>query len=143
MPNSQLNLLARCQLKRLEYQIENHGSHSDLRNTVKSYEKLVNKNPQNRQYRKLFYTYRSKFRRLCKHGEKMYKQHIYNDMSNNIDKNPKTFWNMLNKLEKLHTNHDSVHTYPTTISFSSLRNLIKQMIKTVNFMNSLLNSFNY
>ena len=23
-------------------------------------------------------------------------------MSNNIDKNPKTFWNMLNKLEKLH-----------------------------------------
>ena len=92
---------------------------TDLRNTVKIYEKLVNKNPHNGQYRKLFYTYRSKFR---KHEEKMYKQNIYNDMSNNIDKNPKTFWNMLNKLEKLHTNHDSVHTYSTTISFSSLRN---------------------
>ena len=33
----------------------------------------------------------SKFRRLCKHEEKMYKQNIYNDMSNNIDKNPKNF----------------------------------------------------
>ena len=28
--NSQLNLLARCQLKRLENQIENHGSHSHV-----------------------------------------------------------------------------------------------------------------
>ena len=37
---------------------------TDLRNTVKSYEKLVNKYPQNGQYRKLYYTYRSKFRRL-------------------------------------------------------------------------------
>jgi hypothetical protein len=75
----------------------------------------------------------SKFRRLCKHEEKMYKQNIYNDMSNNIDKNPKTFWNMLNKLKKLHTNHDSVHDIPQDNFFQFF-----QTIKTVNFMSSLL-----
>ncbi|CAC5368501.1 unnamed protein product [Mytilus coruscus] len=68
-------------------------SHSctDLRNTVKSYEKLVNKNAQNGQYGKLYYTYRSKFRRLCKHEQKMYKQQICNDINDNIEMNPKQF----------------------------------------------------
>ena len=64
-------------------------------------------------------------------------------MSNNIYKNPKTFWNMLNKLEKLHTNHDSVHDIPYDNFFQFFKKLNKGDDKTVNFMNSLLNSFNY
>jgi hypothetical protein len=46
----------------------------DLRNTVKNYEKLVNKYPQNTEYRHKFYSFRSKFRPLCKFEEKKYKE---------------------------------------------------------------------
>jgi len=45
----------------------------DLHNTVKNYEKLVNKYPQNTEYRHKFYSFRSKFRRLCKFEETKYK----------------------------------------------------------------------
>jgi hypothetical protein len=59
---------------------------------VKNYEKLVNKYPQNTEYRHKFYSFRSKFRRLCKFEEKKC------DISN---KNPKPFWDILNNLNRL------------------------------------------
>lgn len=73
----------------------------DLRNTVKNYEKLVNKYPQNTEYRHKFYSFRSKFRRLCKFEEKKYKEKICSELSNISNKNPKAFWDILNNLNRL------------------------------------------
>jgi hypothetical protein len=53
----------------------------DLRNTVKNYEKLVNKYPQNTEYRHKFYSFRSKFRRLCKFEENKYKEKKCSELS--------------------------------------------------------------
>ena len=63
----------------------------DLYNTVKIYEKLVNKFPQNANYRKNFYSFRSKFRRLCKFEEKQYKRKIFEQLSNSQEKILKNF----------------------------------------------------
>ena len=73
----------------------------DLYNTVKNYEKLVNKNPENHEYRHKFYSFRSKLRRRCKFEEKQYKERICSELSNMNDKNPKAFWDTLNKFDKL------------------------------------------
>ena len=73
----------------------------DLRYSVKMYEKLVNRSPSNGQYRKNFYTYRSKYRRLCKYEEKKFKQNICNELLQNVDCNPKVFWKLINKLDNL------------------------------------------
>ena len=63
----------------------------DLRNTVKHYEKGVNKYPQNTEYRHNFYSFRSKFRRMCKFEEKIYQEKICSELSNISNKNPKAF----------------------------------------------------
>ena len=72
----------------------------DMKNILKKYEKLVRKNPSDGAYRHAFYSYRSKFRRLCNYQAKMFNQSVLNDISKNMDSNPKTFWNLLNKLSK-------------------------------------------
>ena len=74
---------------------------SELKNSVTSYLKLVNKSPESGHYRKMYYTYKSKYRRLCKYEEKEYKNNLFTEISNNIDKNPKTFWNLVNKLDRM------------------------------------------
>ena len=71
----------------------------------------------------------------------MYKQNIYNDMSNNIDKNPKTFWNMLNKLEKIHTHHDSVHDIPQDNFFQFFKKLNKADDKNSKFHVFIIEQF--
>ncbi|CAG2201377.1 unnamed protein product [Mytilus edulis] len=81
---------------------------NDLRKTVKSYEKLVNKFPYNNTYRKSFYSCRSKYRRACKKAERSYKNKICSEISANVNKDPKTFWNLLQKLSKSCNNEDSV-----------------------------------
>jgi hypothetical protein len=68
---------------------------------VKNYEKLVNRYPQNTEYRHTFYYFRSKFRRLCKFEEKKYKEKICSELSNISNKNPKAFWDILNNLNRL------------------------------------------
>ena len=55
----------------------------------------------------------------------MNKQNVYDDMCNNIDKNHKIFWNMINKLDKLHTNHDSVHDIPNDNFFQFFKKINK------------------
>ena len=60
---------------------------TDLYNSVKSYEKLVNKYPFNAEYRKHLYSLRGRFRRRCKYEEKMFKQNIYVELGNCMDKN--------------------------------------------------------
>ena len=71
----------------------------DLHNTVKSYEKFFNKCPTNETYRSAFYKFRSKLRRCCKREIKNYKQQIYSELSKNMEKDPKTFWNLVKKLD--------------------------------------------
>lgn len=66
---------------------------SDFRNTVKNYEKLVNKHPSNSKYRKMFYTYKAKCRRLCKFEELIYGNKIFNAIYKNNNNNPKSFLN--------------------------------------------------
>ena len=73
----------------------------DLRNTVKNYEKLVNKYPQNTEYRHKFYSSRTKFRRLCKFEGKKYKEKKCSELSNISNKNPKAFWDILNNFNRL------------------------------------------
>ena len=71
----------------------------DLYITVKKYCSLVNKFPENGSYRKAFYSFRSKFRRKCKHDEKIYKNQICDKIFQNMKiSDPTTFWNLLNKL---------------------------------------------
>lgn len=76
----------------------------DLRQTVKNYCCLVNKYPENGNYRKAYYSYRSKYRRLCKKEEKSYKNQICEEISNNMQKDPKSFWKLINKLNALPEN---------------------------------------
>ena len=62
---------------------------------------IVNRYPQNTEYRHSFYSFRSKFRRLCKFEEKKYKEKICSELSNISNKNPKVFWDILNNLNRL------------------------------------------
>ncbi|CAG2256217.1 unnamed protein product [Mytilus edulis] len=71
----------------------------DLRISIKNYEKLVNKFPFNAEYRKSFYTFRSRLRRRCKYEEKQYKEKICNELDNCVESNPKVFWKLINKLD--------------------------------------------
>ena len=70
----------------------------ELHNSVKNYEKMVNKFPQNAQYRKSFYSLRAQYRRRCKYEEKVYRQKICNEINNNMENDPKNFWSLINKL---------------------------------------------
>ena len=86
----------------------------DLRNTLKKYEKLVRKNPSNRSYRHAFYTYKSRFRRLCHYQAKQFKESVLHNIKNNIDSNPKTFWNLINKLSSSSANSvGEIYTNPS------------------------------
>ncbi|CAC5402488.1 unnamed protein product [Mytilus coruscus] len=75
----------------------------ELRISVKNYEKLVNKFPFNAEYRKSFYTFRSRFRRRCKYAEKQYKEKICDELDNCVESNPKVFWKLINKLDQSST----------------------------------------
>ena len=77
---------------------------------MKSYEKLVNKFPCKETYRSAFYKFRSKLRRTCKKEERNYKRDIYAELSKNMDKNPKTFWNLINKLDNKTNNNNDIYT---------------------------------
>ena len=77
---------------------------NDLWVTVKKYCWLVNKYPKNLTYQKEYYSYRSKYRRLCKTEEKKYKTRIYEQISQNMKDDPKIFWNLINKLNSMSEN---------------------------------------
>ena len=70
----------------------------ELRNIVRNYEKLVNKFPFNASYRQSFYSFRARYRRKCKFEEKMHRQTLLNEINNSMNKDPKTFWKLINKL---------------------------------------------
>lgn len=72
---------------------------SELRNIVKGYERLVYKFPFNSSYRHAFYSFKARYRRKCKHDQKLFKQNIYNDLSNNISNDPKKVWKLIDKLK--------------------------------------------
>ena len=79
----------------------------DLYKTVKHYAFLINKFPFNGAYRKEYYSYRSKLRRKCKQNEKKYKNEICSDLSSNINTDPKSFWDLLNKLSRASDNNST------------------------------------
>ena len=57
----------------------------------------------------MFYTYKATYRRLCKLEEQNYRNTICNDINNNVNKNPKLFWELLNKLDKTNSGQISSH----------------------------------
>ena len=82
-------------------------SSRDLHISVKNYAKLVNKFPHNEKYRSSFYKLRSKLRRLSKKEEKDYKETIRSELNRNIDRDPKHFWKLINKLDNKNKVDDS------------------------------------
>ena len=82
----------------------------DLHTSVKNYAKLVNKHPYNGHYRASFYKLKSKLRRACKSEEKKFKKRIQSDIYNNMDKDPKSFWSLINNLDKHAKNNSDEHT---------------------------------
>ena len=94
----------------------------DLKTSLRNYEKLVNKFPNNNEYRKSFYSCRTKFRRVCKQEEKAYKQKIYNEINCNIDNSPKTFWDLVNKLDKVQSGQKIPEDLPHETFFSIFQN---------------------
>lgn len=82
---------------------------SDLRNTVKNYEKLVNKYPFNGEYREMFYTYKAKYRRLCYLRNKIIETQFVMIFTKIFTIIPKSFLELLNKLDKSFTRQVSSH----------------------------------
>ena len=74
-----------------------------LKKYIQKYETLVRKNPADGSYRHAFYSCRSKFRRLCHYEAKQFNRSILHAITNNMDSDPKTFWNLINKLSKSST----------------------------------------
>ena len=97
----------------------------DLRVTVKNYEKLVNRFPENDEYRKKFYSLRSKFRRLCKYEERAYKNKICSELSNTCDKDPKIFWDIINKLGRQSNGQITDNDIPQDDFIAFFKNLNK------------------
>ena len=119
----------------------------DLHTSVKNYAKLVNKFPYKMEYRKKFYSLRSKLRRLCRYEEKQYKKKICTELTNISDKNPKIFWNLLNKLENKSKSERIKLPHSTFINF--YKNLNKRdegnnpfQIKIIEEFENLLQSLN-
>lgn len=66
----------------------------------KNYEKLANKYPNNPDYRHTFFFFRSKLKHLCKYEEKKYRNKVLSELQAASDKNPKAFWDILNKMNR-------------------------------------------
>ena len=79
----------------------------ELHSTVKKYAKLVHMFPFNGSYRKEFYTYKSKFRRLCSTQKKMFKKNICDELLSKIKSDPKSFWQLINKLDKFNSSDNT------------------------------------
>lgn len=117
---------------------------------MKNYEKLVNKYPQNTEYRHKFYSFRSKFRRLCKFEEKKYKEKICSELSNISNTNPKAFWDILNnhnrlkgensKTEEILPQEDFIKFYKNLNSRDKDHNSVQKQI--IEEFVSLKNNFN-
>ena len=91
-------------------------SSRDLHISVKNYAKLVNKFPHIGKYRSSFYKLRSKLRRVSKKEEKAYKEKIHSELSRNIDRDPKHFWKLINKLDNKNKVDDNDLTCNSTFT---------------------------
>ena len=114
---------------------------TELRNTVKSYEMLVNKFPFNSSYRHAFYSFKAKYRRKCKYEQKLLKQSIYNDLSKNIANDPKKFWKLIDKLKPHMKSSESVpheeflhHFKTVTTESTQFNSFQKEIINTLRNM---------
>ena len=117
---------------------------------MKNYEKLVNKYPQNTEYRHKFYSFRSKFRRLRKFEEKKYKEKICSELINISNKNPKAFWDILNNHNRLEGENsktgeilpqeDFIKFYKSLNSRDKVHNSVQKQI--IEEFVSLKNNFN-
>ena len=109
----------------------------DLYTSVKNYEKLVNKYPQNENYRTSFYRLRSKFRRACKLEERNFRKQIHTEIYNKMDKDPKSFWSLINKLDK-HVKSTSSDEYTCNKEFTDFyKSLYKIDMSTKNVHNEI------
>ncbi len=64
-------------------------------------------------------------RRLCKFEEQNYRNTICNDIYKNINNNPKSFWELLNKLDKSTTRQVSSHEVNSEEFYQFFTNLNK------------------
>ena len=110
----------------------------DLRITVKSYLSLVNKFPNNETYRIKYYSFLSKYRRKCKIEEKKFKKQICDDIYSNMNKDPKTFWNMINRMQNSSSgNNDDILNMDEFSNFFEKINNHSNQIPNNNFHNSI------
>ena len=89
----------------------------------------------------MYYSFKSKYRRLCKHEEKIYKQKIHTELSNDMEKNPKNFWNLINKLDKMYTSSESKEALPHADFFHFFKNLNKAHSNNSSFHDNIIHEF--
>jgi hypothetical protein len=115
----------------------------DLKNTVKKYCFLLNKYPDNGSYRKAFYSFRSKYRRKCKIEERKYKQQLCDDIYSNIKNDPRTFWNVINKIGNMsEKNDEDIQNKDDFIRYFENINNHSDKIPNSHFHNSIISHMN-
>ena len=93
----------------------------DLHKVVKKYAKLVKMFPFYGTYRKEFYSYRSKFRRMCNTQKRKFRRNICNELFSNMMSDPKSFWGLINKLNK--SRNDNIEEFDTQEFIQFYKNL--------------------
>ena len=78
---------------------------------ARKYAKLVKLFPFNGTYRKEFYSYSSKFRRMCNTQKRNFRQNICDELSSNMKSDLKSFWGLINKLNK--SRNDNTEEFDT------------------------------
>lgn len=114
----------------------------DLRKIVKKYEYQVDKHPQNDEFRKQFYSYRSKYRRLCNYKEKQHRKNLLKQLNDSNDNNPKMFWEIINKLNiAAGGKNPSEEKLPQSEFVKFYQNLNKVDTKSNNFHESIYRNY--
>ena len=77
--------------------------------------------PFNSTYGKEFYLYRSKLRRMCNTQKQKFRQNICDELFSNIRSDPKSFWGVINKLNK--SRNDNIKEFDTQEFIQFYKNL--------------------
>ena len=94
-------------------------------------------------YRKALYSFRSKYRRKCKIEERKYKQQLCDDIYSNIKNDPKTFWNVINKIGNMsEKNDEDIQNKDDFIRYFENINNHSDKIPNSTFHNSIISHMN-
>ena len=67
----------------------------------------INENPFDKQLKQKYYAKKKERRKLLKHNSKIMKQKMVSQLNQLHDENPREYWNIVNKLEELHTDKEN------------------------------------